>query len=226
MFHVWVAPGSRLPAASRRIGKKNAPLQYWNNRYEAEDGYLFGREPNTFVTSQAHLFGPGTTVLAIADGEGRNGVFAARQGARVTSVDFSAPALKRARKLAAEYDVDITFEQGDVYEWRGTGDGYDIVLAIFIQFAPPAKRAALFDSIRRLVKPGGLVVMQGYRPEQIAYKTGGPPQIENMYTSELLRDAFAGFDIQHLEEYDRIIEEGSGHSGLSALIDMIARRPD
>lgn len=204
----------------------DTPLQYWNNRYEAEDGYLFGREPNAFVTSQAHLFAPGTHVLAIADGEGRNGVFAARQGARVTSVDFSAPAQERAGTLAAEFNVDITFELGDVYEWRGTDGGYDIVLAIFIQFAPPEKRAALFDSIKRLVKPGGLVVMQGYRPEQIAYKTGGPPQIENTYTSKLLRDAFADFDIQHLEEYDRVIKEGSGHSGLSALIDMIARRPD
>jgi len=204
----------------------DTPLQYWNNRYEAEDGYLFGREPNAFVVSRAHLFGPGRDVLAIADGEGRNGVFVARQGARVTSVDFSAPAQERARKLAEDHGVEITFELGDVYDWRGPDGGYDIVLAIFIQFAPPAKRDVLFDNIKRLVKPGGLVVMQGYRPEQIAYKTGGPPQAENMYTSELLRQTFSGFDIQHLEEHDSIIEEGSGHFGQSALIDMIARRPD
>ena len=203
---------------------KNTPQDFWDQRYQAE-GFLFGREPNAFVKSRAHLFKPGQDVLSIADGEGRNGVFVARQGARVTSVDFSAPALEKARKLAGEFGVEITIEQRDIFEWRGADGAYDVVLAIFIQFAPPEKRSLLFDAIKRLVKPGGLIVMQGYRPEQVSYKTGGPPQAENMYTSDLLRKAFAGFDIQHLEEHDSIVEEGSGHSGLSALIDMIARRP-
>ncbi|NQU56214.1 MAG: class I SAM-dependent methyltransferase [Rhodospirillales bacterium] len=202
----------------------DTPQDFWNQRYQAE-GFLFGREPNAFVKSQAHLFKPGQNVLSIADGEGRNGVFVACQGARVTSVDFSAPALEKARRLAEEFSVEITIEQQDIYEWHGTDGAYDIVLAIFIQFAPPEKRTLLFDNIKRLVKPGGLVVMQGYRPEQVAYKTGGPPEAENMYTSDLLRTAFADFDIQHLEGHDSIVDEGSGHSGLSALIDMIAQRP-
>jgi len=201
------------------------PQDFWDQRYRAE-GFLFGREPNAFVRSQAHLFRPGLEVLAIADGEGRNGVFAARQGARVTSVDFSAPALEKARRLAEEFGVEMTIRQQDVYEWRGTDGAYDIVLAIFIQFAPPDKRALLFDAIKRRVKPGGLVVMQGYRPEQLAYKTGGPPQAENMYTADLLRAAFADFEIRHLAEHDSVVDEGGGHSGLSALIDMIARRPE
>jgi len=202
-----------------------SPQDFWNQRYQVE-GFLFGREPNAFVKSQAHLFKPGQDVLAIADGEGRNGVFVARQGARVTSVDFSAPALEKARRLADEFSVEITIEQQDFYDWQGADDAYDIVLAIFIQFAPPEKRPQLFDTIKRLVKPGGLVVMQGYRPEQVSYKTGGPPQAENMYTIDLLRTAFADFYIQHLKEHDSIVDEGIGHSGLSALIDMIAQRPE
>jgi|TARA_R110002072_G_scaffold38778_8_gene112024 2-polyprenyl-3-methyl-5-hydroxy-6-metoxy-1,4-benzoquinol methylase len=202
----------------------DTPLDFWNKRYQAE-GFLFGREPNAFVKSRAALFKPGQAVLSIADGEGRNGVFVARQGARVTSVDFSAPALEKARGLAREFGVEMTFEQQDVYDWQGGDSAYDIVLAIFIQFAPPEKRTLLFNNIKRLVKPGGLVVLQGYRPEQVAYKTGGPPQVEHMYTAALLRDAFGDFEIQHLAEHDSVVEEGSGHSGLSALIDMIARRP-
>ena len=202
----------------------DTPQDFWNQRYEAE-GYLFGREPNAFVKSQAHLFEPGRQVLSIADGEGRNGVFVARQGARVTSVDFSAPALEKARRLADDHGVEITFEQGDVFELREPAGAYDIVLAIFIQFAAPDQRAILFDNIKRLVKPGGLVVMQGYRPEQIGYGTGGPPHAQNMYTSDLLSTAFADFDIQHLEEHDTHVDEGSGHAGMSALIDMVARRP-
>jgi len=202
----------------------DAPRNFWDQRYLA-DGYLFGREPNAFVKSQVELFKPGLEVLSIADGEGRNGVFVARQGARVTSVDFSVPALEKARLLADEFGVDLTIEQRDIYAWCGEDAAYDIVLAIFIQFASPDKRTLLFNNIKRMVKPGGLVVMQGYRPEQLAYKTGGPPQAENMYTVELLQTAFADFDIQHLDAHDSIVEEGSGHAGLSALIDMVARRP-
>jgi 2-polyprenyl-3-methyl-5-hydroxy-6-metoxy-1,4-benzoquinol methylase len=203
----------------------NPALEMWNKRYQAE-GYLFGRAPNAFVKSQAHLFKPGQQVLSIADGEGRNGVFVAAKGAHVTSVDFSAPALEKARALAKEFNVEITTEQRDIFEWQGSDASYDIVLAIFIQFAPPPQRSLLFKTIKRLVKPGGLVVLQGYRPKQIDYKTGGPPQSENMYTEELLRSDFADFHIDHLEEHDSMVDEGCGHSGMSALIDMIARRPE
>jgi len=203
----------------------DTPKEFWNKRYEAE-GFLFGREPNAFVKSQAHLFKPGLDVLSIADGEGRNGVFVARQGANVTSVDFSEPALEKARSLAKEFNVDITIDLQDLYQWQGPETAYDIVLAIFIQFAPPEKRTGLFNNIKHMVKPGGLVVLQGYRPEQLAYKTGGPPQAENMYTSELLRSAFGDFNILHLEEHDSVVDEGPGHSGRSALIDMIAQRPE
>ncbi len=197
----------------------------WDARYNAE-GFLFGREPNAFLESQIALFKPDQKVLAIADGEGRNGVFVARQGGHVTSVDFSAPALEKARNLANEFNVEITIEQQDIFTWQGVEGGYDIVLAIFIQFATPQQRVVLFEQMKNMVKPGGLIVMQGYRPEQLGYNTGGPPDAENMYTSDLLQTAFTDFKIQHLVEHDCIIEEGAGHSGMSALIDMIAQRPE
>lgn len=201
----------------------DTPQDFWNQRYLA-DGFLFGRQPNAFVKSQAHLFKQDQNVLSIADGEGRNGVFVARQGARVTSVEFSQAAQQKARGLADEFGVDISFELADIFEWSGDQGGYDIVLAIFVQFAPPDKRTLLFDKIKSWVKLGGLVVMQGYRPQQVSYKTGGPPHAENMYTSDILRLAFGEFEMLHMHEHDSEVDEGSGHSGMSALIDMIARR--
>ena len=201
----------------------DSPQEFWNDRYKTDE-FIFGREPNAFVKSQAHLFKPGMKVLSIADGEGRNGVFVARQGADVLAVDFSDAALEKAQGLADEFGADITFQQQDVYQWFGEEEAYDIVLAIFIQFAPPEKRTILFNNIKKMVKPGGLIVMEGYRPEQLEYKTGGPPQAENMYTRSLLEEAFSDFDIIHLEEHDSIVDEGKGHSGKSALIDLIARR--
>ena len=113
----------------------------------------------------------------------------------------------------------------DVLDWRPEADQYDVVVAIFIQFAPPADRTVLFENMKRAVKPGGLLVMEGYRPEQIDNGTGGPPSAENMYTRKLLEGAFADFDIELLNDYDKVIEEGNGHAGISALIDLVARKP-
>ncbi len=197
---------------------------FWDERY-ARDGYLFGTEPNGFLKSQAHLFAPGQNVLAVADGEGRNGVFLAKLGAHVTALDFSRLALDKGQALAGKTGVAITSVQQDLFEWQAEDQAFDAVVAIFIQFAPPRERDQLFGQMKRTLKPGGLVVMQGYRPEQIENGTGGPPNAENMYTSDILRARFGDFDILHLEEHDDTIEEGSGHVGISALIDLVARKP-
>jgi cyclopropane fatty-acyl-phospholipid synthase-like methyltransferase len=203
----------------------NTELDRWNERY-GNDGYLFGEEPNAFLRAQAELFAPGQSVLAVADGDGRNSVFLAGLGAEVTAIDFSPIALEKSRLLAAQKGVEVKTDLRDLYEWRAAEAEYDAVVAIFIQFAPPEKRSRLYDNLKTALKPGGLLVMQGYRPKQIDYKTGGPPHAANMYTAELLREAFGDFDISHLEEHDSLVDEGRGHSGMSALIDLIARKPD
>jgi len=196
----------------------------WDERYRGED-YLFGREPNVFLKREAHRFARGGSVLALADGEGRNGVFLAGLGLAVHAVDASSVALEKSARLAAEAGVEIRLELADLADWSWPRDAYDHVVAIFIQFADPALRARLFEGMKRAVKPGGLVLLQGYRPEQVDLGTGGPPQRENMYTRDLLVDAFGDFDILHLEEHDSTLREGRAHSGPSALIDLVARRP-
>jgi SAM-dependent methyltransferase len=194
-------------------------LLRWNERYSAE-GYLFGTAPNAFLAGQKHRLRAGQTALAIADGEGRNGVWLAEQGLDVLALDFSPVALEKSRRLAAARGVTLRTQQADLRDYAWEADRFDLVVAIFIQFAPPPFRAVLFEGIRRTLKPGGLLLMQGYRPEQLAYGTGGPPNAENMYTAALLREAFAGFAILHLDEHDSPIAEGSGHNGMSALIDL------
>ncbi len=83
----------------------------------------------------------------------------------------------------------------------------------------------LFDGMKRALKPGGLLLVEGYRPEQLAYRTGGPPIAENLYTENMLREAFCDMEILELAVYDAVIEEGTGHKGMSALIDLVARKP-
>lgn len=196
----------------------------WNTRYASED-YLFGTSPNAFLASQRDRLEPGQRALAIADGEGRNGVWLAEQGLQVTAVDFSLVALDKARRLAANRGVEVTFVQADLANCEWKADSFDVVAAIFIQFADPKLREAIFHGIRRTLVPGGLLLLQGYRPEQIQHGTGGPPHAENMYTAAMLQEAFSGFEIVSLTEHDSIIQEGTGHSGVSALVDLVARKP-
>jgi cyclopropane fatty-acyl-phospholipid synthase-like methyltransferase len=151
-------------------------------------------------------------------------VWLAQQGLHVLSVEASAVALDKAKKLAQQRGIAIDFEQADLAHWQWGENRFDAVAAIFIQFAPPALREQMFAGIKRCLKPGGLLLLQGYTPRQLEYKTGGPPVAENMYTKALLRNAFGDMEIMHLREHDDHIGEGTGHSGMSALIDLVARK--
>jgi cyclopropane fatty-acyl-phospholipid synthase-like methyltransferase len=197
---------------------------FWNARY-ATDDYIFGTAPNVFLASLAALIQPGMRALAIADGEGRNGVWLAEQGAAVHAIDFSAAALEKARQLASVRGVTLEIEQADVLDWTWPQAAYDLVAAIFIQFAPPPGREHLIAGIRRTLKPGGLLILQGYTPKQVEFATGGPPNAANMYTAELLREWFGDWEILHLREHESFISEGTHHHGMSALVDMVARKP-
>jgi cyclopropane fatty-acyl-phospholipid synthase-like methyltransferase len=199
-------------------------MSVWNERYAGEE-YHFGTEPNAFLVSQQGMLKPGMSCLAVADGEGRNGVWLAQQGLEVLSVDSSSVALEKAGKLAQQRGVNAKFEQVDLEQWDWGANRFDAVAAIFIQFAQPGMRENIFAHMRRCLKPGGLLLLQGYTPRQLQYATGGPSQAENLYTEALLRKEFADMEILHLCEHDDIIREGSGHSGMSALIDLVARKP-
>ncbi|MBO0903385.1 class I SAM-dependent methyltransferase [Jiella sonneratiae] len=195
----------------------------WDERYRSED-YVFGTLPNAFLKREAGRLPAGGAVLAVADGEGRNGVFLAERGFDVTAVDASSEGLAKAKRLADRRGVALRHQKADLIAWDWPLEAFDGVVGIFIQFAPPGERAILFEGMRRALRPGGILMLEGYRPEQVDYGTGGPPTRENMYTRALLEEAFAGFDILLLEEYDAEIEEGAGHRGRSALIDLVARK--
>ena len=208
------------------------PAATWNERYGRAD-YHFGTEPNAWLARHAHVWAPGKRVLCVADGEGRNGVWLAQRGLRVEAFDVAEVGLAKARRLAAERGVSVDLVQADVdgYAWpdapaAGAEDRrFDGVAAIFVQFAHPALRARMFERIVRALRPGGRLVLQGYTPKQLEYRTGGPPQVEHLYTEPMLRAAFATLDIEVLEDYEAEITEGAGHRGRSALIGLVGRKP-
>jgi SAM-dependent methyltransferase len=200
------------------------PLQTWNARF-AKEAFHFGENPNAFVRSRSHYLPAGHTVLCVADGEGRNSVFLAGRGIRVTAFDFAPNAVTKARRLAARRGVQVDHRLADIHAWDWAAVAYDAVVAIFIQFLAPEDREQVFAGMKSAIKPGGLILLEGYRPEQLDFGTGGPPRRENMYSPEWLEQQFSGWDILELNAYDAVLDEGAGHSGMSALVDLVARKP-
>jgi SAM-dependent methyltransferase len=202
----------------------------WNNRYqEAGDQYLFGTQPNAFLARHAGLFQTGGSALLVADGEGRNSVWLATQGMQVSALDISTVAVARARRLAIEHGVEVDLVVGDMsaLDWPPVRlhDAFDWVIGIFIQFVGAEGRDRQFAAMKRLTRPGGRILLQGYTPAQLAHGTGGPAVVDNLYTPALLRDAFSDWEIEELGEYEDDVAEGAGHCGRSALIGLIARKP-
>jgi SAM-dependent methyltransferase len=192
-------------------------LERWNGRY-APDSYLFGTAPNAFLAAQRARLPKHGRALSIADGEGRNGVWLAEQGLDVVSMDFSPVAQAKARALAAQRGVTITTEQVDLANWDWPADAFDVIVVIFAQ---PLEKTALFTGIRRALKPGGLLLLEGYPPKQLEYGTGGPGEVERLYTRADLEAGFGSFSKVDIAEYDAEIYEGDGHGGMSALIDLV-----
>ena len=198
--------------------------QQWNTRYAASDTLLFGDEPNAFLQSQSALLRPGMRALAVGDGEARNGVWLAERGVEVVSIDVSDVAQEKAARLAKDRRVQLELRIVDALQWDWPVEEFDLVVGIFVQFAGPKDQQRLFIGMKKSLKKGGLLLLEGYRPEQIPYGTGGPGAVENLYTEDMLRHAFSDLKILRLNAYDAVIREGSAHSGMSALIDLVAQR--
>ena len=197
--------------------------EHWETRYAVPE-YAFGRDRNYFLASCKTLLPKSSRVLAIADGEGRNGVWLAEHGLDILSIDFSPSAQKKARTLAAERHVNVAFQQVDMHTWDYPEAAFDVVVEIFTQFSSPAERALKWAGMRRALKPGGLLIIQGYTPNQREYGTGGPKQAENLYTRSMLEDDFRGYRDLNIVEEEREIYEGTSHSGMSAVINFTARK--
>jgi SAM-dependent methyltransferase len=195
----------------------------WESRYRVPE-YAFGTEPNYFLASCKALLPRAGKALAVADGEGRNGIWLAEQGLDVLSVDFSPAAQHKARALAKQRGVTITFVQADVHAWDYPEATFDVVVEIFTQFSSPAERARKWAGMRKALKPDGLLIIQGYTPKQLQYGTGGPKQLENLYTRAMLEDAFGDFRALAIVEEELEIHEGTSHGGMSAVINLTARK--
>ena len=198
------------------------PQHTWNQRF-ATDEYVFGQAPNAYLRSQAAYLHAGSA-LAVADGEGRNGVWLAEQGLKVDAFDFSENAIQKARLLALQRSQSVNWHCCDWESFDWPIAHYDNVVGIFFQFATPQDRTALFGKMDKSLKPGGTLIIQGYTAAQLKFNTGGPGKLDHLYDEAMMREAFAHYDIIDLRTYEAEIDEGTAHKGMSGLLGMTARK--
>ncbi len=197
--------------------------KFWDDRYGTTE-YLYGTEPSDFLAERWSTLLPGGDVLCLADGEGRNGVFLATKGMRVTGVDSSLVGLAKAQRLAAERRVSYDTALADLAVWDVGDARWDGVVSIWAHLPAPI-RASLHPRLARALRPGGVLLLEHYHPRQLGYGTGGPPDATMMLTLEELAAAFAGWTHVHTFEGERVVVEGSGHGGKSYVTQAIFKKP-
>jgi SAM-dependent methyltransferase len=198
--------------------------EFWNERFDKAE-FIFGKEPNEYLVEKAKQYlKPQNKVLCIADGEGRNGVWLAKQGMQVIGFDASDVALAKAKQFAKDNQVEVEYSFSDTDSYSWPANTFDAVIGIFIQFADPAMRERIFEQTYKTLKPGGLFILQGYTPKQLEYKTGGPSLIEHLYTEELIKGLSKDFKILELVSYEKELSEGPRHTGISAILGLVSRK--
>lgn len=198
------------------------PAAMWNERFAKPDP-VYGSEPNVFLREQSRRLAPGAKVFVPGDGYGRNGIWLARQGFDVHSIDLSSVGVERARRTAAEAGVSLDAQQGDLSVFGVPHGAYDAVFAIFLHL-PPEIRPVVHAKLLASLRPAGLLFLEAFTPQQLNYQSGGPKQVELLYTAALLRQDFAGAHFLQLEEVIADLEEGPLHSGKGAVVRVVASR--
>ncbi len=193
----------------------------WDERYNSDE-YAYGKDPNRFLAENYQSI-PKGEVLSLAEGEGRNAVFLAKQGYSVTAVDGSAVGLKKAEKLAKENGVEINLVHADLAEYEIGESCWDGVVSIFCPL-PSAQRKSIHKKVVAGLKPGGVFFVEAYMPDQLKYGTGGGNSVDTMTSKESLIHDLEGLKFIWLAELERSVIEGSYHKGLGAVVQAIAQK--
>lgn len=200
---------------------------FWDERYR-EMEYAYGEEANVFFKERLRSLHPGKLLLP-ADGEGRNGVFAAELGWEVTSFDYSISARDKALDLAKRRGVEVNYIVGAFDEMDFAPESFDVIALIFAHF-PPAVRKQYHRRVVDWLRPGGTIILEAFSPDHLEFqrtnsRAGGPSNIDLLYTPEILESDFEGLTFQCIEAMITRLEEGNYHVGQSAVVRMVASKP-
>src|SRR5512133_175605 len=190
----------------------------WDERYDQEE-YYYGTAPNTFLASVCDKI-PRENVLCLAEGEGRNAVFLAERGYRVTAVDSSEAGLRKAVQLAEEHQVSITPVCADLAGFIIEPEYWDGIVSCYCHL-PADIRTPLHQQVVKGLRPGGVLVLEGFSKEQLAYGTGGPPSLDMLFSLEELKAELSGLEFVHAVTKERDVREGRGHTGIASVVQIL-----
>jgi cyclopropane fatty-acyl-phospholipid synthase-like methyltransferase len=198
----------------------------WNERY-SEEGFAYGTQPNDFLKSEFSRIPQGGRVLCLAEGEGRNAVFLAKNGYSVTAVDQSGVGLQKAEKLAFESGVEIETIVADLKDYEFANDAWDGIVSIWAHVPAPLRKY-IHRQVVSALKAEGVFILESYTERHVDMAgIGGPPPTQRDFFMSLheLEGELDGLEFIHAAETDRIISEGKYHLGESAVVQIVARKP-
>ncbi len=194
---------------------------FWDERYSQPD-YVYGKEPNAFYKPILDTLTPGKLLLP-GEGEGRNSVYAATQGWQVDALDSSMEGKKKAERLAAENNVKINYILTELKNYNYPQNYYDAVALIYIHM-PPHIRKEIHGKMIEALKPGGVLILEGFSKEQLSFSSGGPKDRDMLFDIDEIGDDLKALSVELLKKELVDLHEGPGHNGKGMVIRFVGRK--
>ncbi|MCB0505111.1 MAG: class I SAM-dependent methyltransferase [Cyclobacteriaceae bacterium] len=198
--------------------------EFWNERYGQKE-FAYGTKPNTFFKEQLGKLNVRGSILLPAEGEGRNAVFAAKQGLQVTAFDTSEEARNKALQLAETNKVNITYFTGALEQIKLKDTSFDAIGLIFAHF-PPQLKTHYHKQFIDFLKPGGLIILEGFSKKQLNYSSGGPKNLDMLFSLKEIESDFDGLETLVLDEKLIELDEGLFHQGDASVVRFVGKKPE
>ena len=200
--------------------------QRWNDRYSSEE-FAYGEDPNNYLKEQLEKLNPGA-ILFPAEGEGRNAIFAAKSGWKVSAFDISEEGKNKALKLAAANNVSIDYQVGELETLDFQEEQFDTIALIYAHF-PAEIKSAIHKQLDKLLRKNGIVIFEAFSKKHLEYlavneKVGGPKDIESLFSIEEIQGDFSNYEIIILEEKEIELNEGLFHNGKGSVIRFVGKK--
>ena len=197
--------------------------EFWDNRYSVSE-YVYGEHPNSYLKEQLEAL-PIGSILFVGEGEGRNGVYAAKLGWKVSAYDLSLEGKRKADRLARKHNVQIDYKVGELHELDYKKEQFDVIALIFTHFSSKS-REAIHKELTNYLRKGGTIIMEVFSKKQLNYQVkgdsgGGPKNVDMLYALEDIESDFEKFKVVELQETEKLLKEGDLHNGLSSVIRFV-----